>query len=93
MKFPPIIQELMRSFNLAIHELEEKVTDLRLAPYEDGMKFETILFTINGHRYRAELKGRNKDIVPCMGHPEVDRAIAIRCLVDGHAKTIGRIRE
>lgn len=85
---PPIVAEMLSTAQVAASAITQRISNVKPAPYVEGQKFETITFELDGKLYRAELKGRNKNLLPGMS-PEADKGIASRALLDGDAKEIG----
>lgn len=86
---PPIAKELISTVAKAGAEFTQRISNVKLAPYVEGQKFETITFELDGKQYRAELKGRNKDLV-VGASPEIDKGIASRAYLDGDAIEVGK---
>jgi hypothetical protein len=81
----PVISDLIQVAKTSAKTLGKRISNVKLAPYREGQKFEEITFELAGKSYTTELKGRNKDAVVGMS-PEADKAIAARALLDEHAQ-------
>lgn len=81
---PDITTEMLQTALISAKQLTQRISSVKMAPYIKGQKYETIVFDLDGKTYKAELKGRNKDLVVGTD-PEIDKGIASRALLDGHA--------
>jgi hypothetical protein len=86
---PPIVGEMISTAQQSARNLSEKISNVKLYPYVAGQKTEKITFQLDGKTYEAELRGRNKDLMVGMGEKQ-DKSIAVRTLLDGHAKQVSK---
>jgi len=77
---PPIVKAMLGAAQKAGQNFTARISNVKLAPYEAGQKFERITFDFDGKPHVAELKGRNRDLVVGMS-PEADAGIASRAML------------
>lgn len=84
-----LVEMLCAAASASIDTLHSRVTNVRLAPSQIAVdkKCECILFDFDDNLFLGELRGRNRDL--CVNANDtvsaVNRAIAVRVLLDGHA--------
>ena len=82
---PPIVKEMIGVGLESVQNITSRISNVKLAPYEAGQKFERITFNFDGRPHVADLKGRNRDLVVGVS-PEANAKIACRAMLDGDAK-------
>ena len=76
-----IASELIRAGQESARLLRDRVTEVAYGP-GNGIRFK-----LDGIPYTGEMKGRNADLL--LGFGEIqDKAVAIRVLIDKHARPV-----
>lgn len=84
-----LIGMLIDTAQQSVDALRNRVSNVRLAPLQIGIDrgCECILFEMDGKTFIGEMRGRNRDLCIDLQNREceVNRAIALRVLLDRHA--------
>lgn len=80
-----LLEALLSAGRESAEGLRARITDVRYGPAEGS--HENILFSFDGTPWRAELRGRNADLM-LTESVEGDRAVALRAMLDGDASAI-----
>jgi hypothetical protein len=77
-----MLSDFVNACNFSFSEMRLEISKVRYR--EDG-----IGFIFRGEEYTGELKGRNADLILGVSS-DIDAGIALRVLLDGHAKSADR---
>lgn len=67
----------------SLDALRTSIRNVRYAPYVAGQTCEVIQFDRRGKPEFARLAGRNRNLMLSGGDCEADKALAVRCILDG----------
>lgn len=82
---PPIVSSLVQAAQDSATQARAKISNVKFAPYSANDKYTKIQFEFAGVLYIGELKGRNKNLCLALDGGEIDKSIALRCMLDGDA--------
>jgi hypothetical protein len=83
---PPIVGALLTAARDSANALGARVANVKYT-ITTSDAVESIQFDFDGKLHIGELRGRNRNLVVGFGD-DADKAIAIRVLLDGHAKQV-----